>query len=162
MNKNRGSERRRLRTAGNALEKNLEKKPAYDKNKQGQIPVEGKPCFGCPTVANNLLETFAAVKVTKHANTLHNALAHPSVHFSLSFSKPNAYVSLLLLSTAPAKGAYLKQGILIQDTLAQATLCSCCKELLRKGNPFPCCNGFCLEAKRGSNCLVLTKCSTEL
>ncbi len=109
--------------------------------------------FWCPAAAVNLPETFAAVKVTKHANTLHNALAHPSVHFSLSCSKVNAYVfSVLLLSTAPAMEAYLKQGILIQDTLAQATLCSCCKELLRKGNPFPCCNGFCLEAKRESNC----------
>lgn len=51
----------------------------------------------------------------------------------------------LLLSTAPAMEAYLKQGILIQNTLAQATLCSCCKELLRKSNAFSCCNGFCLE-----------------
>jgi len=84
---------------------------------------------------------------------MHNASAQTTVHLTLSFSKANAYIFLLLLlSTAPAIEAYLKQGILIQDTLAQATLCSCCDEFLRKGNPFPCCNGFCLEAKRGSNC----------
>jgi len=107
----------------------------------------------CPVAAVKLPEKFAAVKVTKHADTLHNALAHPTVHLTLSFSKVDAYIfSVFLTSTAPAIEAYLKQGILIQDTLAQATLCSCCKKLLRKGNPFPCCNGFCLEGRRGSNC----------